>query len=610
MNDKQSIPNLVELTKRGYVNDTSALKLKFYNKFTKTNQINSVINSIGNLETDVETIKERQKIFKSILDDQNKLESICKLTSGMIPNDYYSLLNYVRQGTGFYENISQVLYAINNSNCYDSKKLSETKNALESMLKLESSEKELMNEILEDVNMSQRLFGFVDLIDTHEKKLEDSFKIKQTKGKGIKLYPTKTSDNEFVNGVPDSVLNDIKRYIYGQEFKNLSTVGLTINYVYSDGKLKLKATLNPSNCELSWNGRKEVNDLKEEARKIFNRKIYVEPSKFKFLQKIREKETAIEEKNKLNEHLDQIEDILYENVLIDAKKKADELSTCIIAYDTNEEFISPPLENIFNKHESKIKLFEKLREDFANFVNQISDYVQVGKFFKEKKQQGYNYSFPEILDSKERKIQISKLYSLRLIHTKGNEKIVPNDVYSNGKPNVITGYNAHGKSIYLDSEDDAIIMAQAGLPIFADAGAKMSVKDALFLHFIKDGNAEIGQSTFQNSIIGIKQTLSDITKYDNPHITIDELGAGTDPESTYKFSERIIKTISDLSYKASSNIVTQFTNVAELAKDKYNANVLQVNENYELVPGIGNAEGLKLADDMGLTEEFCSSLVK
>ena len=105
-----------------------------------------------------------------------------------------------------------------------------------------------------------------------------------------------------------------------------------------------------------------------------------------------------------------------------------------------------------------------------------------------------------------------------------------------------------------------------------------------------------------------KELFSLIPNYTNPHITVDELAVGTDPQSAYDVSKRITKALVGISSRASSYVVTQFRDVAEMAKKDYQANTLKVHQ-YKIEPGIGEAKGLELAEKIGLTEQFIDEII-
>ncbi|MCA9485923.1 MAG: hypothetical protein KC506_03705, partial [Nanoarchaeota archaeon] len=99
-----------------------------------------------------------------------------------------------------------------------------------------------------------------------------------------------------------------------------------------------------------------------------------------------------------------------------------------------------------------------------------------------------------------------------------------------------------------------------------------------------------------------------IPEYRFPHITVDELAVGTDPDSTIEVSRRMIMGLSALSKRGSSYVTTQFREVAERAVEDFNAHPLRV-DRYHIEEGVGDARGSRLADTIGLTDAYIKDLV-
>jgi len=607
------VPNLVETRKSGYINDTEALEVDFYknlctnpdehrSRYNPTS--NSVLDTVVNLETDAETIRERQRIFKTILANRDSATEIAGLRCSDIPHSYHSLQEYSEQGTNFYDNLRRTVELLDATDCNGSTKLPEAKAKLERMLGLEEGEEKLVSEIVEDARKSQRLFGNMSL--TYRKdRYSDPFEVQRSEGYGFRLYPMSEKDNNHINEVPEAVERDVKRHI-GENcpkeiFEYLSKVGFNVDYAYTEDGLKVRVQYDDSHSRANEKGGEKLEELRRSTEELFERENYVGDKKASFLANIREK-------IKRNRFIGKMKGIALEEITSKNRKLSDQLSGEINSEATDSEFLTASLNTIINARSEELKPYEEARAQFNRFRGQVKDYNDVAGFFAQKQNEGYPICFPEISECGERRVLISNLHPVRLI-TNGLENVVSSDVDCNGKPNVVTGPNAGGKSIYIVSVNDALVLAQAGLPIFAEKG-EISVKDALFLHFIKNGDAKIGQSTFENSLSRFKDILSNVPNYRNPHITIDELAAGTDPQSAYDVSQRLVKTLVKLGSRASSNIVTQFGDVAKMAKEEYDVNTLQVDGNYRVVEGIGKAKGLELANRLGLTEEFCSEILE
>lgn len=93
---------------------------------------------------------------------------------------------------------------------------------------------------------------------------------------------------------------------------------------------------------------------------------------------------------------------------------------------------------------------------------------------------------------------------------------------------VVTGPNTGGKSVALKTLGLAALMVQCGIPILADASARLPVFDNIFTDIGDRQDVADDLSTFSGHVVNLGEILAEATG--NSLILLDEPGTGTDPQ--------------------------------------------------------------------------------
>lgn len=182
----------------------------------------------------------------------------------------------------------------------------------------------------------------------------------------------------------------------------------------------------------------------------------------------------------------------------------------------------------------EVKLFEKLVEDLAEFIEpiqlnaQVTGFLDVMLSFADVAAEN-NYSRPVLNQSY--KINIRKgRHPVIEKHLPPGEAYVPNDIYLDNESQqiiILTGPNMSGKSALLRQTAMIVLMAQIGSFVPADS-AEIGVVDKIFTRVGASDNITSGESTF---MVEMNETASILNNISNRCLVLlDEIGRGT---STY-----------------------------------------------------------------------------
>ena len=133
-----------------------------------------------------------------------------------------------------------------------------------------------------------------------------------------------------------------------------------------------------------------------------------------------------------------------------------------------------------------------LLDRFSLLEDELYFYLGVLRYCHALEEKGVTLIFPDITPSHTGVIEIKNLYDLLLLAGSPKDRVVPNDVCLSCTRSdhtaavlpgmLIHGENNSGKTVFLRSAGSAIMLAQCGLPIPADAGT-ISIRRRLYTQF-------------------------------------------------------------------------------------------------------------------------------
>ncbi len=154
---------------------------------------------------------------------------------------------------------------------------------------------------------------------------------------------------------------------------------------------------------------------------------------------------------------------------------------------------------------------------------------------------------------------------LFLSHKKTGKEVVPLNIWLTKETHilVISGPNAGGKSVCLQTVGLLQYMIQCGLLVPVEEGSKMGIFTQLFIDIGDEQSLENDLSTYSSHLINMKYFIQHATA--KTLILIDEFGTGTEPQFGGAIAEAILDDIRR--QKVTGIITTHYTNLKKYAEN-------------------------------------------
>lgn len=130
-----------------------------------------------------------------------------------------------------------------------------------------------------------------------------------------------------------------------------------------------------------------------------------------------------------------------------------------------------------------------------------------------------------------------------LIHHHGLNSTIPLDLELDQECRtlVISGPNAGGKSVAMQSVGLLVLMAQSGMHIPADAGSTIPFFPHVFVDIGDDQSIESDLSTFSSHLVHLREITA--AAGEGSLVLIDEIGSGTDPVEGGAIAAAVLETL-------------------------------------------------------------------
>ena len=187
------------------------------------------------------------------------------------------------------------------------------------------------------------------------------------------------------------------------------------------------------------------------------------------------------------------------------------------------------------------------------------------------------------------------------------------EVYDEQRIILISGPNAGGKSVCLQTAGLLQYMFQCGLPVPVSEASKFGIFGKILIDIGDEQSIENDLSTYSSHLINMKNFL----RYgsDDTLVLIDEFGTGTEPMLGGAIAEAILSALNR--DKVRGVITTHYTNLKHLAAETPGiANGAMLYDNHRMLPLFelkigkpGSSFAFEIAKKIGLPKEILDCLL-
>ena len=213
-----------------------------------------------------------------------------------------------------------------------------------------------------------------------------------------------------------------------------------------------------------------------------------------------------------------------------------------------------------------ITLTDLIRPEIAN-LEKCNELLGVIDFIRAKARLAVDLGaiLPELIPKTIIDWKLARHPLLFLSHKKTGKEVVPLNIFLSKEIHilVISGPNAGGKSVCLQTVGLLQYMIQCGLLVPLAEGSKMGIFNQLFIDIGDEQSVENDLSTYSSHLINMKYFIQNASP--KTLILIDEFGTGTEPQFGGAIAEAILEKLR--AHKVSGIITTHYSNLKKYAEN-------------------------------------------